>query len=77
MRTINAISDHLQPIEDTIRNKVISAITENKMVSDDERILLTLPIYSWIINIVEIASDQYKSSNKWTIFIEANHLLQI
>ena len=43
MRTIPVISSLLQPLEKAIREELIPALTEGRMVSDDERLLLSLP----------------------------------
>ena len=42
-RTVNGISDLMQPLEDCIRNKLIPAITGRPSISDLERALLSLP----------------------------------
>ena len=43
MRTIPNISSLLKPLEDAIRMKLIPALTEGRIVTDDERLLLSLP----------------------------------
>ena len=43
LRTIPQISELLQPLEDAIRNVLIPALTDGRSVTDDERILLSLP----------------------------------
>ena len=43
MRTIPAIGSQLKPLEDAIRSKLIPALTEGRVVTDDERLLLSLP----------------------------------
>ena len=43
LRTIPNISELLQPLEDAIRSKLIPALTEGRNVTDDERLLLSLP----------------------------------
>ena len=43
MRTIPDISALLRPLENVIRSKLIPALTEGRSVTDDERLLLSLP----------------------------------
>ena len=43
LRTIPDISDLLQPLEDAIRTRLIPALTEGRIITDDERLLLSLP----------------------------------
>ena len=43
MRTIPQISDYLEPLEKAIRNSLIPALTDGRSVTDDERMLLSLP----------------------------------
>ena len=42
-RTIPGISSLFQPLEDTIRHKYIPALLGGQLVTDDERVLLSLP----------------------------------
>ena len=44
LRTIPGISDLLQPLENAIRLSLIPALTDGRRVTDDERLLLTLPV---------------------------------
>ena len=44
LRTIPNIADQLQPLENAIRSKLIPALTEGQLVTDDERSLLSLPV---------------------------------
>ena len=44
LRTIPGLSRHLQPVEDVIRHKFIPALCESRSCSDDERLLLSLPV---------------------------------
>ena len=44
LRTIPDLSKHLQPVEDVIRHKFIPALCEGRSCSDDERLLLSLPV---------------------------------
>ena len=44
MRTIPDIGSLLQPLEEAIRNKLIPALTEQLVLSDDERSLIALPV---------------------------------
>ena len=69
MRTIKGIEQFLQPIEDTIRNKFIPAISEGRHCSDDERELLSLPTRyggMGIKNPVETAKEEFENSKKLT-----------
>ena len=34
----------LKPLEDAIRHKLIPALTEGRSLSDDERVLISLPV---------------------------------
>ena len=43
LRTVPDISDELRPLEDIIRHRFLPAITGGHMISDNERILLSLP----------------------------------
>ena len=43
MRTIPGISQFLYPLEETVRNKFIAAITGGHICSNNERRLLSLP----------------------------------
>ena len=43
MRTVPDISSLLIPVEDAIRNQLIPALMEGRSVTDDERLLLSLP----------------------------------
>ena len=43
MRTIPDLSDHLQPLEDAIRNCFIKTLFNGYICSDSERILFSLP----------------------------------
>ena len=63
-RTVPSSGDHFQPLEDTIREKLIPAIVGRK-VSDLERRLLALPVRLGGIGIqnpVQTAEYEYKSS---------------
>ena len=75
MRTIPNIEHLLQPIEDIIRHKFIPAICENRMCSDDDRLLLSLPVRLGglgITNIVSISDLEYDFSNKITKKMQNN-----
>ena len=43
MRTVQDITETFAPLELAIRSKLIPALTEGRIVTDDERILLALP----------------------------------
>ena len=66
MRTSLCLSDHLQPLEDVIRSKLIPSIL-GREVSDFERELLALPIQQGGLGIIiptKIANDQYTASKE-------------
>ena len=65
MRTIPAIGDMLQPVEDVIRNKLIPSICENRACSDAERDLLSLPVKlggMGILNVTRVSEIDYNTS---------------
>ena len=69
LRTIPNINDHLQPIEEVIRNNLIPAITGGHQCSDEERKLLALPVRLGglgIDDICKISTHEYESSRKVT-----------
>ncbi len=42
--TLEGLKEHLQPTEDVIPNKLIPALYDGRSCSDDERLLLSLPV---------------------------------
>lgn len=69
MRTINNIAELLQPVEETIRYRLIPALFDGRHCSDLERRILSLPVKMGglgIINIQEEASFQYQTSRAMT-----------
>ena len=65
MRTIPEISHLLIPIEDVIRTKFIPAITNGVFVSDEERIILSLPPKYGGLGLPifpKISNDEYANS---------------
>ena len=65
MRTIPGISELLQPLELAIRHRLIPAITEGRMCTDDERILFSLPVRlggMGIINPMLVSDDEHTNS---------------
>ena len=69
MRTIPCIDDFLQPLGDAIRHKLIPALTEGRSCSDDDRILLTLPVRLGGIGFIDpskIADEEFQYSRKMT-----------
>ena len=69
MRTIPCIDDFLQPLGDAIRHKLIPALTEGRSCSDDDRILLSLPVRLGGLGIIDpskIADEEFQNSRKMT-----------
>ena len=69
MRTIPDIGELLQPLEHAIRHKFIPVLTEGRSCSDDERILLSLPVRLGglgIINPVVLANIEFENSKLMT-----------
>lgn len=67
MRTIPEISNLLEPLEHTIRHNLIPALTEDRVVTDDERKLLSLPARLGgigLISPVETSDEEYEYSSK-------------
>ena len=65
LRTIPGLSRHLQPVEDVIRHKLIPALCESRSCSDDERLLLSLPVKLGglgIPDLTRIAALEYDAS---------------
>ena len=69
MRTVPDISSLLIPVEDAIRNQLIPALMEGRSVTDDERLLLSLPPRLGGIGIVNPTSLSY-------LEYDQNHLLK-
>ena len=79
LRTIPDIAHLLQPLEDTIRHKLIPALTGRNGVSDAERDLFSLPVRLGglgLTNPVEACSHEFTSSVKVTAPLAALILLQ-
>ena len=69
LRTISDIHDYFQPIEDTIANKFIPAISGGRTVNDVERELISLPTrYGGLAKpiIKDIARMEYANSRRIT-----------
>ena len=69
MRTIPGIDEFLQPLENVIRHKLIPALTEGRSCSDDDRILLSLPVRLGGLGIIDpskIADEEFQNSRKMT-----------
>ena len=86
LRTIPDIHDYFQPIEDTIANKFIPAISGSHIVNDVERELISLPTrYGGLaISITkDIAKMEYANSRRITeelalsITIKICHIMSI
>ena len=69
MRTIPEIAELLQPLEAAIRSLLIPALTEGRLVTDDERTLLLLPARlggMGLTNPTQISDDEFNYSIKAT-----------
>ena len=69
MRTIPGIAELLQPVEDSIRNRLLPSLTEGYICNDHERDLIALPVRLGglgIINPVTIADSEYDNSTRLT-----------
>lgn len=67
MRTIDNISEYLQPIEEVLYNEFIPAITGGRICSDVERKLLSLPVKLGGLEIeiiTETCSKKYEASRR-------------
>ena len=53
MRTTPGISDHMAPLEEVLRHKIIPAITGRKTVTNEERQLLALPFRNGGLGIID------------------------
>ena len=69
LRTIPDLSECLQPVKDVIRHKFIPALCEGRSCSDDERLLLSLPVKLGglrIPDLTRIAALEYYASRSIT-----------
>ena len=69
MRTISGISQFLYPLEETVRNNFIAAITGGHICSNNERRLLSLPTCYGGLAIpryYELAETEFENSRKIT-----------
>ena len=69
MSTNPGISEFLYPLEETVRNKFIPAITGGHICSNNERRLLSLPTrYDWLAIPIfyELAENEFENSCKIT-----------
>eukprot|EP00794_Sanderia_malayensis_P018637 gene18637-biopygen15703 len=69
LRTIPCLNEHLNPVEDVIRHKLIPALCEGRSCSDDERLLLSLPVKLGglgIPDLTKIAAFEYDVSKSIT-----------
>ena len=69
MRTIPDISAILSPLENAIRFKLLPALLEGRICTDDERSLLSLPVRlggKGLINVVAIADAKHENSKQAT-----------
>ena len=79
LRTIPNMNNHLQLIENVIRNNFIPAITGENQCSDEEINLLTLSVRHGglgIDNICKISTHEYKSSRKVTKHL-VDHVIKL
>ena len=75
IRTIPNIKHLLQPIEDIIRHKFLPSICDNRICSDDDRLLLSLPVRLGglgINNITSTADFEFEFSNEVTKILQQN-----
>ena len=66
MRTIPDISNLLLPIENTIQNRFISAITGGRLCNEEEWKLPSLPT-RYGVSPIPIFHEQAEVDNKWNI----------
>ena len=69
MRTIKNIKQFLTPVEKVIKDKFIPALFNDSQISQELRKLLSLPCKfggMGIINLVELADEEYKKSRQLT-----------
>ena len=69
LEQLSDLSEHLQPVEDVIRHKFIPALCEGRSCSDDERLLLSLPVKLGglgIPDLMRIAALEYDASKSIT-----------
>ena len=70
MRTIPQISELLQPLENAIRYSLIPALTDGRVVTDEERTLLSLPARLGglgLISPVEMSNQEHQYSVEATV----------
>ena len=75
MRTVPDISDQLKPLEESIRQIFIPAVTDNPELSDIERDLLALPPRKGglgIINPTKMSNTEYENSVKLTKMLKVH-----
>ena len=78
MRTIPNISNLLIPIEDTIRNRFIPAITGERICNEEERRLLFLPTrYGGLIISIFLEQADVECSNSRRITAERTSLITV
>ena len=78
MRTIPNISNLLIPIEDTIRNRFIPAITGERICNEEERRLLFLPTrYGGLIISIFLEQADVEYSNSRRITAERTSLITV
>ena len=78
LRTIPDMKDVLHPIEETIRQYFILAITGGHLCSDDERVLLSLPVKlgGLGISILTDSSDQEYNNSRLVTEKSTNNINQ-
>ena len=79
LRTIPDISAYLQPVEDTIRHKLIPAICDISCCNDDDRLLLSLPVKLGgmaIDDITKLSDLEYNQSRELTKNLSLKIILQ-
>eukprot|EP00794_Sanderia_malayensis_P011438 gene11438-biopygen9117 len=69
LRTIPCLNEHLNPVEDVIHHKLIPALCEGRSCSDDESLLLSLPVKLGGLGIPDLtktAAFEYDASKSIT-----------
>ena len=79
IRTIPNLSEILKPLDEVINNKFIPAITENQVISKDDRTLLSLPVNLGGLGIpvyAECCVVEFENSRKLTEILTGKIIAQ-
>ena len=77
MCTIPSLGELLKPLEDVIRFNFIPAITGGHLCSDNDRILLSLPMKSGVLAIPPFHNDaKYENENSRKLTSSLTHLIK-